>query len=131
MTLFEIPGVPGPSQRCSQQGRPQQVGPDPFLLGIGIEQRALRAFRLEGTEEDNPHPGVARHFWLPVDPTRRVECQCKTDETIVQEPDAYTWTNPVEGPCRGCELASMLESLGITKPCPIHAQIDNGPVTHA
>lgn len=94
-------------------------------------RRALRAFRMEGTEEDNHHPGVARHFWLPVDPTRRVECQCKTDETIVQEPDAYTWTNPVEGPCRGCELASMLESLGITKPCPIHAQIDNGPVTHA
>lgn len=80
-------------------------------------RRALRAFGMVGTEEDNHHPGVARHFWLPVDKARRVSCQCKDDEDVVREPDGYVWTNPRagEGPCRGCEIASMTG-----KPCSIH-----------
>lgn len=82
-------------------------------------ERALRAFGMLGTEEDNHHPGGARHFWLPVDPEHRVDCECKTDEDVVVDPtDGYRWTNPrpEAGACRGCELAGILR-----RPCPIHA----------
>ena len=79
--------------------------------------KALRAFGLVGAEEDNHHPGAARHFWLVVDPARRVTCDCKEDEVTVREPDGYTWTNPQpgEGECRGCEMQKLLG-----KACPIH-----------
>jgi len=30
-------------------------------------RRALRAFGMVGAEEDNHHPGNARHFWVPVE----------------------------------------------------------------
>lgn len=77
---------------------------------------ALRAFGMAGAEEDNHHPGAARHFWLPVDPAHRVACECKATETTIVDPrDGYTWTNPTEGPCRGCEFAAVLG-----RPCPIH-----------
>lgn len=82
-------------------------------------RRAQRAFRMVGTEEDNHHPGNARHFWLPVDPAHRVTCQCKDDEDVIRETDGYTWTNPRpesgEG-CRGCEFERLKG-----KPCPIHS----------
>jgi len=79
---------------------------------------ALCAFDMIGAEEDNHHPGNARNFWMPVDPSRRVDCECKTTEEVHTEPDGYTWTNPVpgEGECRGCELQRLL-----ARPCPIHA----------
>jgi hypothetical protein len=80
-------------------------------------RRARRAFGLAETEEDNHHPGVARHFWMPVDPAKRVECECKTDETTVVEGDGYRWTNPKEGPCRGCELAALTGT-----PCTVHPE---------
>lgn len=81
-------------------------------------ERALRAFDLVGAEEDNHHPGVARHFWRPVDPARRVDCECKENEVVHVDPaDGYTWTNPPEaGECRGCELAKLVPRL----PCPLH-----------
>jgi hypothetical protein len=79
--------------------------------------RALRAFGLVGAEEDNHHPGNARHFWLPVDPAHRVDCECKATEVTVVEPDGYTWTNPHDAAeCRGCEF-----QRGSGKPCPIHS----------
>lgn len=80
---------------------------------------ALRAFGLTNTgEEDNHHPGHARHFWLPIDPSRRVDCECKVTEETVIDPDGYTWTNTREGagPCRGCEAVK----LGLRPLCPIH-----------
>lgn len=80
-----------------------------------VLRRALRAFGMSDAEEDNHHPGNARHFWLPVDPARRTGCECKVTETTEREPDGYTWTNPTDGPCRGCELE---RALG--KPCPLH-----------
>lgn len=80
---------------------------------------ALAAFGMTGAEEDNHHPGVARHFWRPVDPAHRVACECKEDEALVVEPDGYVWTNPVEGPCRGCWLELLTE-----RPCPIHSRRD-------
>jgi hypothetical protein len=81
-------------------------------------RRALRAFGMVSAEEDNHHPGVARHFWMPVDPAHRVECQCKTDEDVIVDPDGYEWTNPKPESgeeCRGCEFEKMRG-----KPCPIH-----------
>lgn len=78
-------------------------------------RRALANFDMADAEEDNHHPGVARHFWKPVDPAHRVECQCKSDETLVVDSDGYTWSNAREGLCRGCEYEAL-----IGKPCPIH-----------
>ena len=81
-------------------------------------RRALRAFDLVGAEEDNHEPGNARHFWLPVDPAHRVDCQCKEDEEVIVDPDGYTWTNPRPESgeeCRGCAIAPVTG-----RPCPIH-----------
>lgn len=80
---------------------------------VGI---ALRAFGMSGAEEDNHHPGVARHYWLPVDPAFRVGCECKVEEVTIVEPDGYSWTNPREGSeCRGCEY-----EVKFGRPCPFH-----------
>lgn len=80
---------------------------------------ALTDFGMRGAEEDNHHPGGARHFFLPVDPAFRGVCECKTTEDVIVEPDGYRWTNPkahaVEG-CRGCAFARAFGG----KPCPIH-----------
>lgn len=85
-------------------------------------RHALISFGMEEAEEDNHHPGIARHFFLPVDPSRRVDCECKSDETVVVERDGYRWSNTTEGPCRGCEMERMRAALGSTPiPCPIHA----------
>lgn len=73
------------------------------------------AFGLRDAEEDNHHPGIARHLWLPVDPAHRVGCECAEDERVVVEPDGYTWTTPHDGPCRGCELRVLTG-----KACPLH-----------
>lgn len=94
---------------------------------------ALRAFGAEGWEEDGHHPGIARHFWRPLDPAHRVQCQCKADELVVVEPGGYTWTTPVDGPCRGCEYAATIGRL-TGRRCPIHAPRDDGvapPTIHA
>lgn len=80
-------------------------------------RRALRAFGMVGAELDNHHPGNAQHYWMPLDPAHRVDCECKTDEVTVTDPDGYKWTTPhAEGECRGCEFQRMMG-----KPCPIHA----------
>lgn len=89
-----------------------------LLRGPAATDRApgrARAFGMVGTEEGNHHPGVARHFWRPVDPARRVDCECKADEVTVVEPDGYRWTNPADGPCRGCEL-----ERATGRPCSLH-----------
>lgn len=90
--------------------------------GAADVERALRAFRMVGTEEDNHHPGSARHFWLPVDPSKRVDCQCKSDEEVIVEADGYTWTNPrpeTGEECRGCEFGRRFAA----RPCPLHAEV--------
>ena len=80
-------------------------------------RKALRAFGMVGAEEDNHHPGVARHYWRPVDPDKRLDCECKTDERIVTDEDGYQWTTPVDGPCRGCEFQELSGT-----PCPLHGK---------
>jgi hypothetical protein len=79
---------------------------------------ALKAFGMVGAEEDNHHPGAARHFFLVCDPSRRVACQCKATEETIVDADGYAWTNPTPASgeeCRGCEWE---REHG--KPCPIH-----------
>lgn len=85
--------------------------------GRVLVRRVLREFDMAGAEEDNHHPGRARHFWRPLDPAARVACECKQTEITVTEPDGYRWTNPRpgEGPCRGCEHAARFGSR-----CPLH-----------
>lgn len=80
-------------------------------------RRALRAFQMQEAEEDNHHPGNARHFFLSVDPAHRTDCECKETEDRLTEPDGYRWQNPKpgHGECRGCELAQVTG-----RPCPIH-----------
>lgn len=79
-------------------------------------ERARDAFGFRGWEEDNHHPGGARHFWQPVDPGERVDCECKATEETITDPDGYRWTNPTNGePCRGCELQGLTG-----KACPLH-----------
>lgn len=79
-------------------------------------RRALRAFGMVGAEEDNHHPGNARHFWLPLDPSRRVDCECKAEEATVIEPDGYRYTNPHDpAECRACDFQRLTG-----KPCPFH-----------
>lgn len=51
---------------------------------------ACRDFGIAGAEEDNHTSGLARHFWMAVDPAKRTDCECKeTEETIVE--GDYAW----------------------------------------
>jgi hypothetical protein len=81
-------------------------------------ERCLRDFGLVGAEQDNHHPGGAKHFFQPVDPRYRGVCECKTTEQVITEPDGYQWTNPKDGSaCRGCEFERLRG-----RPCPIHGR---------
>jgi hypothetical protein len=82
---------------------------------------ALIAFGLVGAEEDNHHPGNARHFWMPVDPQFRVGCECAEEERVVVDSDGYTWTTPHDGECRGCEFEALTG-----RPCPLHGEARHG-----
>ena len=86
-------------------------------------EQALVCFGMADAEEDNHHPGgQARHFWKTIDPARRVDCECKTDEKTIVEPDGYRSTTPVDGPCSGCELAAKKRELGTEGVCPLHPE---------
>ena len=79
--------------------------------------QTLACLGLQRAEEDNHHPGIARHFWLPVDATRRVECECKTTETVITEEDGYTYSEK-HGTCAGCEL-----EVTTGQPCARHSAV--------
>lgn len=84
--------------------------------------RAVDAFGFEVFDEDNHHPGAARHLFMPVDPSKRAGCECKITERTVVEADGYTWTTPAdeaEG-CRGCAYEQMTAALGDRRQCPLH-----------
>lgn len=62
-------------------------------------KRMLRDFAVPSPwDEDNHEPGRARKVFVPVNPAQRTACECKTDETIVVEPDGYRWSKPKEEP---------------------------------
>lgn len=53
---------------------------------------ALADFDMEGADEDNHSPGIARHFWLIDDGrTKQPECECKETEETIVEPDGFKW----------------------------------------
>lgn len=106
------------------------VGPQWHLsvsLGKGAKRRAtddecervLRDFGLEGAEEDNHTPGLARHFWMPVDPARRVECECKTVDVVHVEPDGFRWSNPRDATPENCHACLAVRG-GLATSCPLH-----------
>lgn len=107
-------------------GEPPLVGPQ-WLVSVSRHgrgrdrpddaqvRRVVDAFALPAFDEDNHHPGVARHLWCPVDERYRSACECKVTEIVVTDPDGYRWTTDSDGPCRGCEY----EHIGHL-PCPIH-----------
>lgn len=57
-------------------------------------RRVRRAFGMERAEEDNHEPGLARKLFLVVDAARRVECECKTTEIVVEREDGYRYSQP-------------------------------------
>lgn len=58
-----------------------------------------RALELNGLptdiEEDNHLPGITRSFFW-VEGVENGVCECKTDETVVVEPDGYVWSKTKE-----------------------------------
>ena len=56
-----------------------------------VVRGVLADFNLEGAEEDNHSPGIARHFWLDDGRTIQPECECKRTEETVVEADGYKW----------------------------------------
>jgi hypothetical protein len=55
-------------------------------------KRVRRDFDIRQGDEDNHESGNARKLFLVVDPARRVECECKTDEALVTRPDGYRYS---------------------------------------
>lgn len=82
-------------------------------------KQTLASFGLTGAEEDNHHPGAARHFWMPVDPIRRIDCSCKATEETIVEPDGYRYSQK-RRTCAGCELEVEFAARGVARPCPDH-----------
>lgn len=59
------------------------------------EMLAVRhAFDMHDAEEDNHQPGRIRNLFLPLHLPRGTVgvCDCKSDETIVVEPDGFQWS---------------------------------------
>lgn len=85
----------------------------------------IECFELPAYDEDNHYPGIGRSLFCPVDEAYRTACECKITETVVVDTDGYTWTNPTDGSCRGCELAHFhARMFGTDRPCPIHEMVD-------
>jgi hypothetical protein len=121
LEVAELPqsgGLAGPTWHISISRRGKRPKPRDV-------EHALDDFDMRGADQDNHHPGAARHFFMPVDERYRSACECKTDEAVIVEADGYEWTTPREladGACRGCEFQRMRG-----KPCPIHTPILRAP----
>lgn len=109
-------------------GEPPLVGPQ-WLVSVrrrvgGINARCratdddvarvVAAFDMPAFDEDNHHPGVARHLWCPVEEQYRSACECKVTEVTIVDASGYRWTTEADE-CRGCELERLAGH-----PCPIH-----------
>jgi len=105
-------GDMGPSWHVSISKRGARVRDSKVI------RKMLRDFGMLGAEEDNHEPGEARNFWLVVDPMRRVDCECKTDETLHREANGQVWSSHVDPEkCGGCLLAQLMPG----RTCPVHA----------
>lgn len=115
-------GATGPQWHLSVSRRPAPGPRDPeaprCLVATVDLERVVAAFRVPAFDEDNHHPGVARHLWCPVDPAYRSACECKLTEVVVVEAGGYEWSNDETEGCRGCAYAA---SFGPDRyPCTIH-----------
>jgi hypothetical protein len=112
-------------------GEPPLIGPQ-WLVSVsrrsgGVDarcrvtdddvRRVVDAFAMPAFDEDNHHPGVARHLWCPIDPAYQQACECKLTELTVDD-DGYIWTTEADA-CRGCEF-ERLSGL----PCTRHSTVD-------
>lgn len=86
-------------------------------------RRVVEGFAMPAFDEDNHHPGIARHLWCPVDERYRTACECKLTEQLIVEPDGYEWTNDTTAPCRGCEFERLTGH-----PCTLHSIVTPGIV---
>ncbi len=108
-------------------GEPPQVGPQ-WLVSVSRPgtcvltrcavtredvERVVGAFAMPAFDEDNHHPGVARHLWCPVETAYRSACECKVSEVVIVDGE-YEWTTEADV-CRGCEYERL---TGM--PCPLH-----------
>lgn len=114
-TYMQLPqqreGMTGLTHHVSVSQAGGAMVPDSELL------RVRRDFGMLDAEEDNHHPGRARHLMMPDDPRYRVSCECKADEAVIVT-DGYVWTNPKDATpstCQGCEYEGISG-----RPCPIH-----------
>lgn len=85
-------------------------------------RRVVDGFSMPAFDEDNHHPGVARHLWCPWDEAARLAGECKVTETAIVDRDGYAWTTDTDGPCRGCLYEVQ---FGAEYPCPIHHPADD------
>lgn len=110
--LAHLPGthppVPGDQWLVSVSRSPDRASSDDA-------QRVVECFAMPAFDEDNHHPGIARHLWCPVDEQYRHACECKLTEELIVDDDGYEWTNDTSAPCRGCELGRLTG-----RPCPLH-----------
>jgi hypothetical protein len=53
-------------------------------------KQCLQDFGAEDFEEDNHESGIARKFWLAVDPQYRKPCPCKDEEIITEGEYQYS-----------------------------------------
>lgn len=108
-------GVPGKQWLVSVSRPAPGVMTPPTHASDDDLRRVVECFAMPAFDEDNHHPGIARHLWCPQDETARLACECKISETLIVEDDGYTWTNDEDAPCRGCIYAIQFGST-----CPIH-----------
>lgn len=57
----------------------------------------LKDWGIEDFEEDNHEPGIARKFFLPVDPAFRKPCPCKNEEVVHYKGDYFYSRKRKEG----------------------------------
>lgn len=117
LEISYLPGtdkVPGPQWHISVSRAPNRSTPADVA-------RVVAGFAMPAFDEDNHHPGIARHLWCPVDPAYRTACECKITETLIVDGD-YAWTNDETEQCRGCHLQGLTGA-----PCPLHAPAEVTP----
>jgi hypothetical protein len=78
-------------------------------------RHVVATFAMPAWDEDNHHPGVARHLWCPHDEAARLACECKVNERLITESDGYQWTTDDTKGCRGCQYQALTGRL-----CPVH-----------
>jgi hypothetical protein len=102
-------------------GEPPLVGPQ-WLVSVSRSPerskaedvlRVVDAFAMPAFDEDNHHPGIARHLWCPLEEQYRSACECKVSEVTIVDGD-YAWTTEADS-CRGCDLERLTG-----RPCPLH-----------